>query len=315
MAAEPLNPNIGDTYVTDDGEPRKFFAPGRWDTDWEALTGLPPAPTDGRPHRLEADGSGADAFAWVPRDDEGIEVWPTWGNADGVLTTGNKRLLAEVITLPDSTNSVPPPVDGQTMTVSAVSGQTWNDWGTAGGQFETEGAGPTALPALNSVAGDSNDLLALQYHAATDNWSAQFGSDVTISAAPVPVEVYKIPITGPHSSTRPNWGTPVELNGRTNVTAGGNSISIPAGTWRVRPAMTAEAMSGFSQVLLRDDADNSELPIQANGNVVLSANGDDGTGPPALAVVEGPVSVYVSCNGNITEWYSSGCNVLVERLA
>lgn len=135
-------------------------------------------------------------------------IWPLWGNADGVVTSGRKRLRAETIILPDSDNSTPAPDGGETMSFSTNGGLTWSQWQAAGGQFQTEGGGPTNVDPPNSVAGDSNDVLSMQYHAATDTWAALFGSDVNVAGAtPLSYPIYRSPATTIAGEIDPALGT------------------------------------------------------------------------------------------------------------
>ena len=120
--------------------------------------------------------------------------WPLWGNADGVLTESQHRLLPEVITLPDSASGAPP-ADGDALLI-ATQGQTWGEWADAGGRFETEGNGPTSLPD-QLVDGSGNDAIWLIYEAAangalpSDRWDFKAGG-----GGSVPQPIMRTTISG-----------------------------------------------------------------------------------------------------------------------
>lgn len=111
---------------------------------------------------------------WYERDSTGKETiinmgpWSEWGNADGVVVSGNKILKKETIVLPDSANSTPAPVNGDSFFVTNVGNTTWGAWETGGGAWQTEGAGPTLLS--GSLPVNLTGGILLQYELATDTW-------------------------------------------------------------------------------------------------------------------------------------------------
>lgn len=98
------------------------------------------------------------------------DIIPLWGLAEGVIHAGKARLKPELITLPDSANSTPAPVDGQEVRILTDAGQNWDTWDSSGGAFQTEGSGPTTLPTLGSILGSNNREIVLIYHAGNDAW-------------------------------------------------------------------------------------------------------------------------------------------------
>ena len=146
--------------------------------------------------------------------------WPLWGNADGVLTESQHRLLPEVITLPDSASGAPP-ADGDALLI-ATQGQTWGEWADAGGRFETEGNGPTSLPD-QLVDGSGNDAIWLIYEAASngalpaDRWDFKAGGGTTQTPAQI-VAAVDANLGGT------DWRTDPTLPAPTNYATAGTSV-------------------------------------------------------------------------------------------
>ncbi|MGI9302154.1 MAG: hypothetical protein ACR2RB_05520, partial [Gammaproteobacteria bacterium] len=198
-------------------------------TGWTVNAGTTGTPQisidpDSDSKRINIQADGGPVNITLVTENQGVR--PLHGNADGVLVLGGRRLLAETIILPDSANSTPPPVDGQTMCASTFDGRTWVAWAIAGGLLQTEGGGPTSVDAPNSVAGNSNDVGCFQYDAPSDKWAFLFGSDVAILPS---VSRYDRFSPSGHI-TLPNTGGNINTTGANTII----QITVPAaGTWTI----------------------------------------------------------------------------------